>query len=284
MHTEKHGTYTPITFLLSNFMISLLTEMIVSVSLAVILLWYLIPQQQATAASSTNVIATSGSTGTINLKPYIENKINNNNNFVSYQNRAFGIVMQYLSPWQKIDEKSQGEGEDRHIGGSISLPDQASSDDPVVEFVSPLADSSDIYQETLSISVHKLHTRNIGEFSRFFDKPTSQKILLHSFVLSHITSLIAKLPSFNLIKSESGGDEITLSDGSIGHKIVYSYMGQQQISSNSKIRLKVMEVLIVKNDIGYIITYSSEPDKYYSYLPTIQKMINSFRITTDKKL
>ena len=287
MHTEKHGTYTHITFLLSNFMISFLTEMIVSVSLAVILLWYLIPQQQVTAASSMNVIATSGSTGTINLKPSIENNINNNNNnnnFVSYQNRAFGIVMQYLSPWQKIDEESHGEGEDRHIGGSRSLPDQASSDDPVVEFVSPLADSSDVYQETLSISVHKLHTRNIGEFFRFFDKPTSQKILLHSFVLSHITSLIAKLPSFNLIKSESGGDEITLSDGSIGHKIVYTYTGQQQISSNSKIRLKVMEVLIVKNDIGYIITYSSEPDKYYSYLPTIQKMINSFRITTDKKL
>jgi hypothetical protein len=284
MHTEKHGTYTPITFLPSNFMISFLTEMIVSVSLAVILLWYPIPQQRAIGANSMNVIATSGTTGTINLKPSIENNINNNNNFVSYQNRAFGIVMQYLSPWQKIGEESQGEGEERHIGGSRSLPDQASSDEPVVEFVSPLEDSSDTYQETLSISVHKLHTRNIGEFFRFFDKPTSQKILLHSFILSHITSLIAKLPSFNLIKSESGGDEITLSDGSIGHKIVYTYMGQRQISSNSNIRLKVMEVLIVKNDMGYIITYSSEPDKYYSYLPTIQKMINSFRITTDKKL
>ena len=285
MHTEKHGIYTPITFLLSNFIISFLTEMIVSVSLAAILPWYLVPQQQAIAASSMNVIATSSSTGTINLKPSIENNINNNNNnnFVSYQNRAFGIIMQYLSPWQKIDGESQGEGEERRIGGSRSLPDQASSNDPVVEFVSPLSDSSDIYQETLSISVHKLHTRNIGEFFRFFDKPTSQKILLHSFVLSHITSLIAKLPSFNLIKSESAGDEITLSDGSIGHKIVYTYMGQRQISSNSNIRLKVMEVLIVKNDIGYIITYSSEPDKYYSYLPTIQKMINSFRITTDKK-
>jgi hypothetical protein len=287
MHTEKHGTYTPVTFLLSNFIISFLTEMIVSVALVVILLWYLVPQQQAIAASSMNVIATGGSAGTINLKPSIENNINNNNNnnnFVSYQNRAFGIVMQYLSAWQKIDEESQGEGENRHIvGGSRSLLDQASSDNPVVEFVSPLADSSDMYQEKLSISVHKLHTRNIVEFFRFFDKPTSQKILLHSFVLSHITSLIAKLPSFNLIKSESGGDETTLSDGSIGHKIVYTYMGQRQISSNSNIRLKVMEVLIVKNDIGYIIRYSSDPDKYYSYLPTIQKMINSFRITTDKK-
>jgi hypothetical protein len=283
MHTEKHDTYTPITFLLSNFMISFLTEMIVSVSLAVILLWYLVPQQQAIAANNMNVIATNGSTGTINLKPSIDSKINNNNNFVSYQNRAFGIVMQYLSPWQKIDEESQGEGEDRRIGDSRSLPDQVSSDEPIVEFVSPLADSSDIYQEMLSISVHKLHTRNIAEFFRFFDKPTSQKILLHSFVLSHITSLIAKLPSFNLIKSESGGDEITLADGNIGHKIVYTYMGQQQISSKTKTQLKVMEVLLVKNDIGYILRYSSEPDKYYSYLPTIQRMIKSFRITTDKK-
>jgi hypothetical protein len=282
MHTKKHGTYTPITFSLANFMISFLTEMIVSVLLAVILLWYLIPQQQAIAANNMNVIITSGTTGTINLKPSIESNVNNNNNFVSYQNRAFGIVIQYLSTWQKINEESQVERDERHMGGSRSLPDQASSDEAVVEFVSPLADSSDIYQETLSISVHKLHTRNIGEFFRFFDKPTSQKILLHSFVLSHITSLIAKLPSFNLIKSESGGDEITLADGSIGHKIVYTYTRQRQISSNTNIQLKVMEVLIVKNDIGYIIRYSSEPDKYYSYLPTIQKMINSFRITTDK--
>src|SRR5918911_1418127 len=99
MHTKKHGTYTPVTFLLSNFIISFLTEMIVSVALLVILLWYLVPQQQAIADSSMNVIATSGSAGTINLKPSIENNINNNN-FVSYQNRAFGIVMQYLSPWQ----------------------------------------------------------------------------------------------------------------------------------------------------------------------------------------
>jgi hypothetical protein len=248
-----------------------LTEMIASVSLAVILLWYPIPQQQAIAANNMNVIITGG-------------KINNNNNFVSYQNRAFGIVIQFLSTWQKIEEESRGEGEERHMGGSRSLPDQVSSDEPVVEFLSPLADSSDIYQETLSISVHKLHTRNIGEFFRFFDKPTSQKILLHSFVLSHITSLIAKIPSFNLIKSESGDDQITLADGSIGHKIVYTYMGQLQISSNTNTRLKVMEVLLVKNDRGYIMRYSAEPDKYYSYLPTIQKMIKSFNITTDKKL
>jgi hypothetical protein len=102
--------------------------------------------------------------------------------------------------------------------------------------------------------------------------------LLHGFVLSHITSLIAKLPSFDFNKSESGNDEITLADGSLGHKIVYTYKGKGQISNDAY--LKVMEVLTVSRDRGYIIRYSSEPLKYYCYLPTVQRMISSFRVTT----
>jgi hypothetical protein len=251
-------------------------------------LLYIIPQQQeqqAIADSSTKISTISGNTDQNNLKLSIN--INNNSNFLSYQNRAFGIAIQYLPTWQKVDEESQekGKGEvgkEHHIGGNsmLSLPDQASSDEPMVEFVSPLEDSSDKYQETLSISVHKLHTRNIGDDFGLFDKPTSQKILLHGFVLSHITSLIAKLPSFDLIKSESGNGEIALADGRLGHKIGYTYKGKGQISSNSNTHLKVMEVLTVSRDRGYIIRYSSEPFKYNSYLPTIQRMISSFRVTT----
>jgi serine/threonine-protein kinase len=202
--------------------------------------------------------------------------VSNNNDFLSYQNRALGVMIQYPSNWEKIEEDSKEvEHHDKNA------PDQASSDEQVVEFISPLEASSDKYKEALSISVHKLHTRNIGEFFGLFDKPTYQKILLHSFVLSHITSLIAKLPSFDLIKSESGNDEITLADGSLGHKIVYTYRGQGHIgSNNSNTHLKVMEILTVRHDRGYIIRYSSEPLKYYNYLPTIQRMINSFIITS----
>ena len=254
-------------------------------------LWCIIPQQQeqqAIADSTTKITTISGNTDQINLKPSININNNNNNNFLSYQNRAFGIAIQYLPTWQKIDEESQekGKGEvekEHHIGGNnmLSLPDRASSDQPVVEFLSPLeGSSSDKYQEALSISVHKLHTGNIGEFFGLFDKPTSQKILLHGFVLSHLTSLIAKLPSFDLIKSESGNGEITLADGSLGHKIVYTYKGQGQVSSNnSNTNIKVMEILTVSRDRGYIIRYSSEPFKYNTYLPTIQRLISSFRVT-----
>jgi hypothetical protein len=260
--------------------------MIISTSLAIMTLLYIIPQQQeqhAIADSSTKI--TTINTDQNNLKLSVNNNNSNNSNFLSYQNKAFGIAIQYPSTWQKVDEESheKGKGEagkEHQIGGNsmLSLPDQASADEPMVEFVSPIEDSSDKYQETLSTSVHKLHTRNIGEDFGLFDKPTSQKILLHGFVLSHITSLIAKLPSFDLNKSESGNGEITLADGSLGHKIVYTYKGKGQISNNAY--LKVMEVLTVSRDRGYIIRYSSEPLKYYSYLPTIQRMISSFRVTT----
>jgi hypothetical protein len=72
--------------------------MIISISLAVMALWYIIPQQQeqqAIADSGTKITTVSGNTDQNNLKPSI-NINNNNNNFLSYQNRAFGIAIQYL--------------------------------------------------------------------------------------------------------------------------------------------------------------------------------------------
>ena len=256
-----------INFLLADF--STLFILVVIHTLLVAILLHVLLQQQATAYS-TKIINTA-TTDPVDVKTLISN-----NDFLSYQNRALGVMMQYPSNWEKIEENGKEvEGHDKNG------PDQASSDDPVVEFLPPLetSSSSDKYQEALSISVHKLHTGNRGEFFGLFDKPTSQKILLHGFVLSHITSLITKLPSFDLIKSESGNGEITLADGSLGHKIVYTYKGQGQVSSNSNTHLKVMEVLTVSHDRGYIIRYSSEPFKYNSYLPIIQRMISSFMVT-----
>jgi hypothetical protein len=255
-----------INFLPADFS-TLFILVVIHTSLVAILLHVLL-QQQATAYSM-NI------TNTANTDPVDAKTLISNSDFLSYQNRALGVMMQYPSNWEKIEE--DGKEVERH---DKNAPDQVSFDEPVVEFVSPLeTSSSDKYQEALSISVHKLHTGNMGEFFGLFDKPTSQKILLHGFVLSHITLLIAKLPSFDLIKSESGNDEITLADGSLGHKIVYTYKGQGQSSSNSNTHLKVMEVLTVSRDRGYIIRYSSEPFKYHSYLPAIQRMINSFRVT-----
>ena len=41
---------------------------------------------------------------------------------------------------------------------------------------------------------------------------------------------------------------------------------------------KTMQVLSIKEDKAYLLTYIAEKRKYLDYLPTIERMINSFEI------
>ncbi|HET7147773.1 MAG TPA: PsbP-related protein [Candidatus Nitrosopolaris sp.] len=59
--------------------------------------------------------------------------------------------------------------------------------------------------------------------------------------------------------------------GNPAYKIVYT--GQ-----DSNVDLKALTVLTIKGDRAYIISYTAEPEKYTYYLPTVQKMIDSFEI------
>jgi serine/threonine-protein kinase len=43
---------------------------------------------------------------------------------------------------------------------------------------------------------------------------------------------------------------------------------------------KTMQILSIKEDKAYLLTYSAEKRKYADYLPTIEKMIDSFEIAT----
>ena len=43
---------------------------------------------------------------------------------------------------------------------------------------------------------------------------------------------------------------------------------------------KTMQILSIKDDKIYLLTYSAEKRKYSEYLPTIEKMIDSFEIVT----
>ena len=84
--------------------------------------------------------------------------------------------------------------------------------------------------------------------------------------------LSTKLSDFKFIKSESS--ETILSGGNANHKIIYMYREGKDDTT-----IKVMDVLMIKGDEGYIISYFSEPGKYWYYLPTVQKAIDSFQIT-----
>jgi eukaryotic-like serine/threonine-protein kinase len=55
-------------------------------------------------------------------------------------------------------------------------------------------------------------------------------------------------------------------------KIVYSYTNTKNNSFNAT------DIATIKNDRLYVIQYYAESSKYQSYLPTLQKMIDSFQI------
>jgi hypothetical protein len=121
----------------------------------------------------------------------------------------------------------------------------------IVNFVSPLEGSSDTFREYLIIEVGDLRYQNIS---------------LDQYIKTQISSR-RSLPRFELIESTSA----TLSDNP-ARKVVYSY-------SNADIGItKTMELLTIKDDKLYFISYTADATKYSSYLDNIQKMTDSFKL------
>jgi hypothetical protein len=88
--------------------------------------------------------------------------------------------------------------------------------------------------------------------------------LQHGFN-SYVTSL-KSLPDFKLIESNI----FSLADSS-AEKLVYNY-------SNPEVGVtKVMDVLIIKDEKLYLLSFNSDAAKYNNYLPRIQKMLGSFQ-------
>jgi len=185
--------------------------------------------------------------------------------FLKYENSTYGIKAQYPSNWQKIETKESHEkGNHNNDKGLIEfrLSSSLSAGNPSTD------------RSTLKISIHKLPSQNFMiNLLAFFDKRAPQKISLEGFVLSHVTTLLTSIPNFHLIKSESG--DTVLADNTPAHRLVYEYREEGQKS----ILTKGMEILMVKDDMGYIIRYTADESKYWDHLPTVQQMINSVEIS-----
>jgi PsbP-like protein len=121
----------------------------------------------------------------------------------------------------------------------------------IVNFVSPLEGASDTFREYFIIEVGTVEPR-----------PTLP--VQYSFN-TYINSL-KSLPSFKLIESNI----LSLAD-SPAEILVYSY-------SNPEVGVtKTMDMLIIKNEKLYLLSFNSDVVKYNNYLPTIQKMLGSLQ-------
>ncbi len=163
-------------------------------------------------------------------------------NFKTYLNSTYDIKIQYPSNWE-IDTYQGSEGEDIVYA---------------VDFDSPYENDSDRFPDSVSIEIEKLSTKNME---------------LDKYAESIINYYRESFPSFNLIESNTNSTLAGYPAYGLTYTTVYSRFGENDIN------IKAREIGAIVGDKAYYITYYAEATKYHKYLPIIQKMIDSFKIT-----
>jgi eukaryotic-like serine/threonine-protein kinase len=121
----------------------------------------------------------------------------------------------------------------------------------VVKFISPTKNASDASSESFDLKID-----NISDI-----KP----ITLAKYANNSIEDL---RKDFDIIKLDRNA---SLSNNP-AYKLVYTGVEEG-------VDLQAMLILTIKDDKAYIISYNAEPTKFSYYLPTLEKMIDSFQIT-----
>jgi hypothetical protein len=163
-------------------------------------------------------------------------------NFTAYTNPIYGFSLLYPSDW--INEE---------IAPGANLTFLISFHPPPREF----GESVEVY-----VAVKNLTDRNtlLKEFTEaeisFLEKPPTPAAGGDSTVRTILES-----------------EPISIAAGNTqAHKVVYSDKVSGTLS-------KIMEIYAVNGDKGYILSYVNDATTYDTYLPTVQKMIDSFNMT-----
>jgi len=122
--------------------------------------------------------------------------------------------------------------------------------DMAVVFVSPSERSSDRFLESFSIAGTPSNNKSLSELAN-----------------QSIANYRQKYANFQLI----GSNAITVK-GSPAYMLKYQYTDQLFGKAMA------MDIGMTKAGKLYVLTYSAEPAKFYVYMPTIQRMIDSFEI------
>ena len=158
--------------------------------------------------------------------------------FLSYYNTLYGFKLEYPADWEKV-QFSQGITQGPH--------------NMVVNFLSPSRGPSETFREYLLIE-----TANV----------TSAASNLSTFAKQELTFLAQSFPHFMLGQINSN----SFLAGHNAYTVVFIY--SDPIVGTAK----AMEVWMVNGSKGYILSYHADSSDYAIYLPTIERMINSFEI------
>jgi hypothetical protein len=169
--------------------------------------------------------------------------IDDSASFSNYTNSKFNFSIQYPSAWNLTENK---------------LHPELANTSSTIEITSPFEGSKDLLQEKFLININKLQ----------------ENITFNEYVDNALNEFKNEYRDFKLISNNS-----TIIDNHNGTKLSYSYLaGIAPLS----IKLIMNHNIISDGNKVYVLTFGTPPDKYYEYLSSVQKMVNSFKIL-DKK-
>ena len=155
------------------------------------------------------------------------------NNWQSYVDKTAGIKIKYAPQWTKKDLQNIVTGEH-------------------VMFISPQQNSSDKYQENISVRVERL---------------TNSQTTLSDYTRATFAEIKKYNRSAKIIESSS----IILTNRP-ANLVVYTSKDENSLV------IKSLEVWTIDRGKAYIFTYKAEPQQYYQFLTAAMMTINSFRL------
>ena len=176
----------------------------------------------------------------------------------SYQSRiiiiALFIIVFESSSNQVLAQEQFLTYEDITTGISIQFPsnwEKSVNLDNFITFRAPPETDTRIYPAALGLKIQEL---------------ASKSVLLQEVTKVQISELKKSNP--NLAFSESTSTTLA---GKPAYKVVFT------ATDNNQFERKAMQIWTIIDNKAILITYKAQPDKYSTYLPTIERMIGSFQ-------
>ena len=179
-------------------------------------------------------------------------------NCKSYQSRiiisALFIIIFASSSNQVLSQEQFLTYEDITTGISIQFPsnwEKSVNLDNFITFRAPPETDTRIYPAALGLKIQEL---------------ASKSVLLQEVTKVQISELKKSNPNLEFSESTSS----TLA-GKPAYRVVFT------ATDNNQVERKAMQIWTIIDNKAILITYKAQPDKYSTYLPTIERMIGSFQ-------
>jgi hypothetical protein len=193
------------------------------------------------------------------------------------------IAQQQLSPEETENEILRGNLDIESIDNDTTTTESSvQSLGGFLAYESPVYGIRTQYPDGWDIVIQS--TSNSSSSLRFDSPPENdtdtyrENVILEINTISNNTALSnftgAALASY--LESYSDFELIELTSTNLANNTIPAY---KLVGSRTQEGLDFMQIVAMKEEKVYVISYSSETTRYSTYLPIIEKMINSFEVT-----